>query len=132
MLKVKTYLDKSEIHGIGVFAGEDIEKNQIIWCFDERFDKVIDVEDVLLLSISEHAFQNEITFIYKYAYHDKQLNKWILSSDNDRFTNHSRTANTKPLENGCVVAARDIRKGEELTINYYDIDEFAHEKLNNI
>ena len=31
MLLVKTYLDKSSIHGVGVFAGETIRKDQKIW-----------------------------------------------------------------------------------------------------
>ena len=31
MLKVRTYLDKSEIHGIGVFADEFIPKNTLVW-----------------------------------------------------------------------------------------------------
>ena len=117
MLKVKTYLDKSDIHGIGVFADEDIEENQTIWEFDERFDKVIQHND------------NEVTFINTYAYYDKQLRQWILPSDNDRFTNHSETPNTKLLDNGLVIALRKISKDEELTVNYYDIDKFAHHKL---
>lgn len=67
MLKVKTYLDKSDIHGIGVFADEDIEENQIIWKFDERFDKVIKHYDVFKILMSDE-YDNEVTFINTYAY----------------------------------------------------------------
>jgi SET domain-containing protein len=33
MLLVKTYLDKSAIHGLGVFAGEVIRKGAKVWRF---------------------------------------------------------------------------------------------------
>ena len=39
MLLVKTYLDKSPIHGIGVFAGETIRKDAKIWRFVYGFDR---------------------------------------------------------------------------------------------
>ena len=39
MLLIKAYLDKSPIHGIGVFAGETIRKDQKIWRFAYGFDR---------------------------------------------------------------------------------------------
>ena len=39
MLLVKTYLDKSPIHGIGVFAAERIPKGTKIWRFVDGFDR---------------------------------------------------------------------------------------------
>ncbi len=39
MLLIKTKLDLSKIHGIGLFAGEDIPKGTIIW----RFNSLIDI-----------------------------------------------------------------------------------------
>ena len=39
MLLVKTYLEKSAIHGLGVFAGEFIAKGTKIWRFVEDFDR---------------------------------------------------------------------------------------------
>ena len=39
MYLVKTYLDKSGIHGMGVFAGEDIPKGTIVWDFVEGVDQ---------------------------------------------------------------------------------------------
>ena len=39
MLLVKTYLDKSPIHGLGVFAAEPIPKGTKIWRFVEGFDR---------------------------------------------------------------------------------------------
>ena len=39
MLLVKTYLDKSPIHGLGVFAAERIPRGAKIWRFVEGFDR---------------------------------------------------------------------------------------------
>src|SRR5262245_65732568 len=39
MLLVKTYLDKSAIHGLGVFAGQVIRKGTKVWRFVEGFDR---------------------------------------------------------------------------------------------
>ena len=39
MLLVKSYLDKSPLHGLGVFAGEFIRKGTKIWRFVEGFDR---------------------------------------------------------------------------------------------
>lgn len=113
MLKVKTYLDKSSIEGLGVFAAEDISKGTITWEYNPTIDK----------DISGFAADKiEFEFIEKYAFQDKQLDIWILSSDNDRFTNHSDSPNTGPLPDGTMIALRDIKNGEEITSRYYDID----------
>lgn len=47
----------------------------------------------------------------------------MLNTDNARFINHSKKPNTKPLgkfkDN---IALKNIRKGEEITIDYEKID----------
>ena len=121
MLCVRTYLDKSEIHGIGVFATENIKKGQLIWKFQPSIDRVIERRTGFTVLEEE--------FIRTYAYFDKQLQDWILCADNDRFTNHSDYPNTEPHDSGNVVAKVDINADDEITINYYEIDEYAREKL---
>jgi len=120
MLQIRTYLNNSKIHGIGVFADQNISEGQVIWIFNPDIDKIIDLKNNFTM--------NESIFVLKYAYLDKQLEKHILCSDNDRFTNHSEDPNTIPLASGEVVAKRNIKKGEELTINYFDIDNLADEE----
>ena len=44
MLLIDTYLDKSAIQGIGVYAKNPVAKGALIWRLDERFDRLIDVE----------------------------------------------------------------------------------------
>jgi SET domain-containing protein len=120
MLQVRTYLDKSPISDIGLFAAEDIPKGTITWEFYEDIDVVL--EEFALNRI-------EFEFITKYSFYDKQLNKWILSADNDRFTNQSDNPNTAPLPDGKMIAVRDIKKGEEITSDYYAIDYDANLKF---
>ncbi len=113
MLLVRTYLAPSSIDGLGLFAAEDIPKGTITWEFYPEIDIVL--EEFCLTKV-------QFEFVTKYAFQDKQLGKWILSADDDRFTNHSDNPNTGPLPDGRMVALRDIKRGEEITSNYYHID----------
>jgi SET domain-containing protein len=109
MLLVKTYLDKSPIHGIGVFARESIPKGKKIWRFVFGFDRYYSRKQLAKLPkaakehIRLHGFQwkNEI----------------LLSMDYDTFMNHSENPNTY-FHNGYVVARCNIRKGAEITNDY--------------
>ena len=125
MLRVKTYLDKSSVHGIGVFSAQDIKVGDLVWKFVPEIDRIIEYS---FESFRDYNAQDK-DFIDTYSYCDKQLNKWILSADNDRFTNHSDTPNTFAVDNGEVFACRDISIGEEITIDYYKIDKWAESKL---
>jgi len=109
MLLVKTYLDKSRIHGIGVFAGEPIRKGTKMWRFVFGFDRYYTRKRFAKLPkaakdyIRLHGYQwgNEI----------------LLSMDYDTFMNHSENPNTY-FHNGYVIAARNIAKGREITNDY--------------
>ncbi len=118
MLLVKTELKQSPIHGFGLFAAEWIPKNTTVWCLALAFDKIVDCP--LISAVARE-------FLQKYAYRDKYSNDLILCSDDARFINHSETPNLKPgswssLSYGCDIALRDIRIGEEITIDYRLID----------
>jgi uncharacterized protein len=113
MLLVKTYLDKSAIHGLGVFAGEFIRKGTKVWRFVEDFDRVY----------SPRQFANlpkpARDYIWNYGYRvDGEI---LLTIDHDHHMNHSEDANTA-WRNGHIVARRNIRKGEEITNNYRQFD----------
>jgi hypothetical protein len=109
MLLVKTYLDKSPIHGIGVFAAEPIRKDTKIWRFVYGFDRFYTRKKLAKLPkaardhIKLHGYQwgNEI----------------LLSMDYDTFMNHSENPNTY-FHNGYVIARNHIRKGAEITNDY--------------
>ena len=45
MLLIRTYLDHSSIHGLGVFADEFIRKGTKVWRFVDGFDRVYSPRD---------------------------------------------------------------------------------------
>lgn len=122
MLLVRTYVAESPIHGLGLYAGEDIPKNTIVWKFNPIIDKFIDPEEIPTLP--EHIQE----FINTYAYLLEETNNYCLGLDNDRFTNHSENPNTKAIMGESkVIAIRDIKKGEEITSNYREFDKISRE-----
>lgn len=121
MLLVKTYLDKSPINGIGLFAAEFIPKGTVIWDFNDYFDKKF--------NINEMTFFTDVigNYLKKYCYLDG--NKYVLCNDDARFMNHSDASNTSNGEGDKTIANYDIQIGEEITCNYYEIDDSASEKI---
>lgn len=113
MLLVKTYLDKSKIHGIGVFAGEFIRKETKIWRFVEGYDRAYSPNEFARLPKAARDF------LSNYAYRvDGEI---LFTVDNDRHINHSDDPNTY-LKGGYAIARRNIRKGEEITNDYREFD----------
>jgi hypothetical protein len=109
MLLVKTYLDRSPIHGLGVFASEAIRKGTKIWRFVDGFDRVYSPEAFARLPKPAQDF------IQHYGYQvDGEI---LLTVDNDHHMNHSDDANTCWRVDH-IVAKRDIALGEEITNNY--------------
>lgn len=121
MLKIKNYLDKSPIHGIGVFAGEDIKKGTIVWTMVDGFDLAMDAKFINSLPVAARKYLDT----YSYT----QQGTTILPGDNDRFVNHSENSPVRQLPNNDMIAIRDIRKGEELTMDYREFDDVWKEKL---
>jgi len=116
MLLVPTYLEKSQIHGFGVFAAEFIPKGTKVWKFQAGFDTLI----------PEPCMRDLPEVVQKYLAH--YGTPWngvgIVFGDEAKFINHSYTPSLfDDLENEAVYAARDIQKGEELTENYREWDD---------
>ena len=115
MLLVKTRLDKSSIQGIGLFADESIKRGTKLWRFEPKLDLLLSKDEAEQLSESARKQ------FYNYAYLDKERDKYLLCGDDARFWNHSNNPNCdETTDNDSTFAARDIQKGEELTINYSD------------
>ena len=113
MLLVKTYLDKSAIHGLGVFAGERIRKGTKIWRFVEGFDHAYSPKQFAKLPKPAREF------LKNYGYRvDGEI---LFTVDNDRHINHSEDPNTF-LKSGYAIARRNIAKGEEITNDYREFD----------
>ena len=121
MLTIETYLDKSPIHGIGVFATENVPEGTIIWTFNPLMDSVIRKDEM------GDAPEHVRTFLEKYSWTDNDAH-WHVGIDNDKFINHSDDPNTGFLPVPYVfIALRDIQKDEEITEDYteYSKSEYA-------
>jgi SET domain-containing protein len=120
MLLVKTTLSQSAIHGLGVMATEPIAAGAEIWRFQEGFDLEKSPEEITALPY------NAQEWFKRFGYLDHRHNQYILSFDDARFINHSDNPNVRPNYEahkcGVGIAARAIAAGEELTINYREIE----------
>ena len=113
MICVKTYLDKSALHGIGIFAAERIVKGTLVWVYNSNVDWLTSEEQLQLLS---RPCQEQIR---KYAYFDETRNALVMCGDDGRHMNHSNTPSCSDTDIiGSTTAARDIEIGEELTSDY--------------
>ncbi len=115
MLLVRARAGISKIHGIGLIAQEFISRGTRVWGFEPGFDLVFTTEKLLSLST---ATQDQVLW---YAYYDPSKQLYVLSSDDDRFTNHSSDPNTQDEEHWTYAASyaiRDIQPGEEITWDY--------------
>jgi SET domain-containing protein len=116
MFIIKTYIDKSNIAGKGVFAGENIKQGKVVWIFNPKIDMCVAEEKFNLLN---KKTQNKILKISSF-----KNGFYIVPTDNDKYSNHFNNANLIEDINDtnsfskCLIAARDINIGEELTQNY--------------
>jgi hypothetical protein len=119
MLLVPTYLDKSTIHGIGIFAAQAIPRGTVVWRLHPGLDVLLEADTIERLAPPARAQ------IEKYTYLDPVLKKFVLCGDDARFFNHADAPNCRDApdhDGGVTIAARDIASGEELTCDYAEID----------
>lgn len=117
MLLVKTKIQPSKIHGLGLFADEFIPKGKEIWRFTPGFDQKFTREQILvfpeLLQI----------YMYKYGWRSKKSKLYIFSVDDGKYFNHSDNPNCLSEyrdneEEVVTIAIQDIQIGEEILDNY--------------
>ncbi len=92
------YVDKSHIHGKGLFAARRIKKGEVIGIIEGRPSKK-DGPHVLWFDDGTKGFRVTCEL---------------------RFINHTKTPNVGYFDDHTVVALRNIKKGEELTHDYGD------------
>ncbi len=122
MLYVKTSVQQSKIHGLGLFADQFIPKGTVVWKFTSGFDQKFTREQILsfpeLLQI----------YIYKYSWRSKKSKLYCFSSDNGKYFNHSEDPNVlseyrNDEEEVITTAIKDIQIGEEITDNYSSFED---------
>lgn len=120
---VKTYIDQSDIQGIGLFANEFIPAGTKMWEIS-GFDIVVDEENFKSLPLTEE----QLKYIKRYIYFNNGY--WIYCGDDAKFTNHSNDPNTI-VSFAEQTALKDIYPGEEITCDYHVLDnDFTEEEFN--
>ncbi len=117
MLMVSSYVGPSAIEGLGVFAGEFIERGRLIWSLNPKFDIFIHRSEI------EGFAPHVQDFIARYGYpHLEMQGVVIVDSDNGRFMNHCLSPNTdfRIFDKGYALV--DIAQGDELICNYHEFD----------
>lgn len=116
MVRVKTFLSKSNISGIGVFAAEDISEGTVTWAYNPNFVVKFTPDQIEKMRLEERQRLETLDYFWIDA-----AGNYVVSLDHDKFINHSFDANIKSIDDFTDIAARDIKAGEELTIDYRTI-----------
>ena len=112
MFVIKTRVGPSPIHGIGVFACEDVAVGGPVWRFHPPFDQILSEQEIADLPDAPREY------IQKYAYPSSDLGgQLVLSGDHARFLNHSDDPNTEALP-FLSIARRSIASDDEITCDY--------------
>lgn len=131
MLTIKTYLAPSAIHGIGLFAAEELPCQALVWRFTPLIDKIYSQQTFLKIcqSSQEHSLKHLLNASYCKG------GRYFYLTDNTRFINHSaKSANITFRDDYSEVTMRKILPGEELLENYdlsYDRSDFFFQELAN-
>lgn len=119
MIHIKYKLDKSDKHGIGLFADEDLKEGQLIYTASTLLDVNLTQEQFDTLSDRE---KEEFQW---WGFFDEPSQRWHVDFDVSKFINHSKEGTVtqdKLHDEAFLVASRDIKKGEELTQNYLEFE----------
>lgn len=130
MLLVRTYVAPDSHGGSGLFAAQDIQKGTVITRYTSQSTLYYALDSI------RHLAGEDLIHLQRYGYPEyapddaMPMVGVLLNMDDARFSNHSITANTKiyPDDPDASIACCDIRKGEEITCNYFEFDptDFIH------
>ena len=119
MMLIDTYLDKSKIQGVGVFAKENVKKGEKIKEVRPEFEIEFNSDNLPKMPLALAKFID--THSYERELGSKIL---VMGIDNEKYLNHS----DDPSVDDEGYALKDIKIGDEITINYMDFDDSV-EKL---
>jgi SET domain-containing protein len=119
VLHTKYKIDKSKLHGVGLFTEENLKKGQVVYTASPLLD--VDITQEQFDSLDEKE-KKEIKY---WGFWDEPNNVWHVDFDNSKFINHSfnPTLTQDPNhKDAYLVTTRDVKKGEELTQNYLEFE----------
>ena len=119
MLHKKCIVRSSDLHGAGLFADEEISKEEVVYSASPLLDVDISQEEFDSLNKEE---QEQVKY---WGFWDEPNNVWHVDFDISKFINHANPATLTQDEartDAYLVATRDIKKGEELTQNYLEFE----------
>lgn len=119
MIHIKYKLDKSQYHGIGLFAAEDLQRGQLIYTASPALD--VNISQQQFDSLDEREKEEIRWWGFKIA----AENVWHVDFDVSKFINHSyqpTVTQDKNHKDAYLVATRNIKVGEELTQNYLEFE----------
>lgn len=117
MIHIKYKIKESSIHGIGLFANQDIKAGDLIYTPSPLLD--VDITEAEFKKLSSEE-QKEVMY---YGYFNKKTFRWHVAFDMIRILNHGdgEGSNVTQNEDMVMTAKRPILKGEELLQNYDEI-----------
>ncbi len=110
----KIYVAKSRIHGLGVFASEDIQEGEVF-----EITHIIDV-----VKSKQEDLKHQFLYDYRFAYNvNGKIEKLVLALGYGSLYNHSSMPNANwrlntELDMFEFFSVRDIKPGEEILICY--------------
>ncbi len=119
MIHIKYKLRSSDAHGVGLFADQPIPKGATVYTASPLLDLNITQEQFDTLN------QKEKDEILWWGFFDEPSQMWHVDFDVSRFINHAYNATLTQAPNhdtAYLIAARDIKTGEELTQNYMEFE----------
>lgn len=119
MMHIKYKLDRSEFHGIGLFADQDLKIGQLVYTASPLLDLNLSKEQFESLDETE---KQEVRW---WGFQIPETKQWHVDFDVSKFINHSDkpTVTQNPNETAAwLVTTRDVAKGEELTQNYLEFE----------
>ncbi len=105
----------SEIHGLGLFADENISKKEVVYSINSYLDLILSQKKY------DKLYDNEKRTIKHYGYFDKENSCWHLSFDDIRFCNHDANGNLALCGNA-LITKKDIKKGAEILQDYNEFE----------
>ena len=111
MLLIPYYIARSDIHGMGVFSAVDLSVGDLVWRYDSKRDLIITLDD--FRSLTSQRRKDVINHAQWYP----NQKHFVLGCDGDYFMNHADDATLSDYGDR-MVAARNLKKGTELTCDY--------------